>query len=142
MKIHGRCHCGNIAFLFTVLPEPQEIAARACSCTFCLKHGGVWASSPAGSLRIDVLDPVQVHRYAFATRTADFHVCRLCGVVPLATSVIDGREYAVVNIHSFEDVPEGLLRQSSASFDGEDEASRLARRARNWTPVLPAAEHL
>jgi hypothetical protein len=44
MLISGRCHCGNISFALDWQPEPSEIPARACTCSFCAKHGGVWTS--------------------------------------------------------------------------------------------------
>jgi hypothetical protein len=50
MLISGRCHCGNISFALDWRPEPSEIPARACTCSFCAKHGGVWTSCPTGSL--------------------------------------------------------------------------------------------
>jgi hypothetical protein len=134
MEIAGRCHCGNISFVFTVAPDPIEIPARACSCSFCVKHGGVWTSSASGSLSVTVRAAAQVARYSFGTRTADFHVCTACGVVPLVTSRIAGREYAVVSVNAFEGVPESMLRRTPASFDGEGQEERLARRARNWIP--------
>lgn len=132
MLIHGRCHCGNISFSLTWEPDPAEIPARACSCSFCTRHGGVWTSNPRGALRVVVGNPALVSRYAFGTRTAEFHVCARCGVVPVVTSLIDGRLYAVVNVNAFEGVDQSLLRRAPASFDGEDEATRLARRQRNW----------
>ena len=49
MLISGGCHCGNISFALDWRPEPSEIPARACTCSFCAKHGGVWTSSPTGS---------------------------------------------------------------------------------------------
>jgi len=33
MLIHGKCHCGNIAFSLTWEPDPAEIPARACACS-------------------------------------------------------------------------------------------------------------
>lgn len=134
MKLTGRCHCGNLAFRLEIEPDPQEIPARACSCSFCVKHGGVWTSSTAGSLCIRVKEAEQVNRYEFGTRTATFHVCRRCGVVPFVTSDIEGRTYAVVSVNAIENLPDGMLRRGSASFDGEGERERLARRARNWIP--------
>ena len=134
MLIDGRCHCGNIAFALTIDPDPIEIPARACTCSFCVKHGGVWTSSPAGSLRVTVRDTERVNKYAFGTRTARFHVCGICGIVPLVTSTIDGREYAVVSANAFEGVLPAMLRRASTSFDGEGEEERLARRAKNWIP--------
>jgi len=132
MLIHGSCHCGNIAFELDWRSDPDEIPARVCGCTFCTKHGGVWTSSPAGSLRVTFRDRSQVRDYAFGTRTAKFHVCCECGVVPVVTSEIEGRVYAVVNTNSFDDLDRSMLRRSPASFDGEDAGSRLARRTRNW----------
>jgi hypothetical protein len=132
MLISGRCHCGNIAFSLTWDPDPVEIPARACSCSFCVKHGGVWTSNPAGSLEITAKDQSLVSNYPFGTRTAEFHVCTRCGVVPVVTSRIEDRLYAVVNVNVFENVDRAKLRLAPASFDGEGEDSRLARRARNW----------
>jgi hypothetical protein len=132
MLIHGKCHCGNISFALTWESTPVEIPARACTCSFCSKHGGVWTADPAGALRIEIEDPARVSRYAFGTRTAEFHVCARCGVVPVVTSRIDDRLYAVVSVSAFEGVDPELLRCGSANLDGEDTVSRLARRKRNW----------
>jgi hypothetical protein len=132
MLIRGRCHCGNIAFTLTWEPDPAEIPARACSCTFCVKHGGVWTSNSRGALEVRVQDPALVSTYGFGTRTAEFHVCARCGVVPVVTSRIDGRLYAVVSVNAFEGVEPSLVRRAPASFDGEGTDDRLARRKRNW----------
>lgn len=71
-------------------------------------------------------------KYEFATRTATFHVCGVCGVVPIVTSEIAGHLYAVVNINIFENVDSSLLSRQSANFEGEEQESRLARRQKNW----------
>jgi hypothetical protein len=97
-----------------------------------MKHGGVWTAHPAGALRITVREADAVSAYAFGTRTAAFHVCARCGVVPVVTSLIEARLYAVVNVNAFDDVAPSLLRPSTASFDGEGEGPRLARRKRGW----------
>jgi hypothetical protein len=132
MLINGSCHCGNITFRLDWTPEPTEIPARACTCSFCLKRGGVWTSCPTGALEIRVRDPEHVSRYAFGTRTAEFQVCSRCGAVPVVTSLINGHLYAVVSVNAFDNVDASMLRQSPATFDGESEAARLERRARNW----------
>jgi hypothetical protein len=133
MLISGRCHCGNISFALNWQPEPSEIPARACTCSFCTKHGGVWTSCPTGSLTVMVRDRSHLSNYAFGTKTAEFHVCTKCGVVPVVTSRIDGHLYAVVNVNAFEHVESSLLRRASATFDAENEEARLSRRKRNWT---------
>lgn len=132
MRINGACHCGNIGFVLDWRSEPGQIVARACDCTFCVKHGGVWTASASAALTVSIKDPARVSRYAFATRTADFQVCAVCGVVPLVLSRIDGRWYAVVNVNTFEDFDPALLQRSTVCLDGEDEARRLDRRQRNW----------
>jgi len=132
MRISGSCHCGNITFSLDWRPEPAEIPARACSCSFCLKHGGLWTSCPTGSLRITIRQPALVSRYSFGTRTAEFHVCSSCGVVPVVTSRIDGRLYAVVSVNAFQNIDPALLKRAAATYDGESESARLARRKLNW----------
>lgn len=132
MLISGNCHCRNISFTLAWEPEPTEIPARACTCSFCTKHGGVWTACPTGSLTVIVREPSLVSNYAFGTKTAQFHICSRCGVVPLVTSKIDGQLYAVVSVNAFEGVDPALLRRASATFDGESEEARLARRKRNW----------
>jgi hypothetical protein len=132
MRIHGSCSCGNVAFDLTWEPDPTEIPARACACSFCVKHGGVWTSNPLGSLAVQVNEPSLASRYRHGTRTADFHVCSRCGVVPVVTCEIDGRLHAVVNVNTFDNVDAALLRRAPVSFDGEGRDARLARRKRNW----------
>lgn len=132
MLIQGRCHCGNISFLLTWEPDPVEIPARACTCSFCQKHGGVWTSNPGGTLKIAVQDQQLLSRYQFGTRTAEFHLCIRCGVVPIVTSRIDDRVYAVVNVNTFENVAPSQLRRSATSFESEERGARLARRKKNW----------
>jgi hypothetical protein len=132
MLVQGSCHCGNISFGLTWEPEPTEIPARVCGCSFCTKHGGVWTSNPSGALTVTVREPALVSKYSFGTSTAVFHICSHCGIVPFVTSEIDNRVYAVVSVNAFNNVPPSLLRRSAADFEGENVESRLARRRRGW----------
>ena len=132
MLISGKCHCGNISFSLTWDPDPTQISARTCTCSFCVKHGAVWASNPSGTLTVQVKEPSVVSKYKFGTKTAEYHACIGCGIVPLVTSRIDGHVYALVNVNAFEGVDPALLQRASLSFNGEDEVARLARRKRNW----------
>jgi len=52
--------------------------------------------------------------------------------VPLVTSDIDGKTYAVVSVNAFQGIDRSFFKHASATFDAEDEQSRLARRKRNW----------
>ena len=132
MLVRGKCHCANISFSLRWEPDPTEIPARSCGCSFCTKHGGVWTSTPGGALKVSIRDRAHLIRYAFGTRTAEFHICGACGVVPVVTSRIDDHLYAVVNVNTFEGVDPLLLRRASTNFDGEGTDDRLARRKRNW----------
>jgi hypothetical protein len=132
MLINGKCHCGNIAFALAWPDESPGIPARACGCTFCVKHGGVWTSHPKARLAVSVRDAALVSEYAFGTRTAAFHVCAKCGAVPIVISEIENHTYAAVNVNTFEGVDESRLRRATADFEGEDAQARLARRTRNW----------
>ena len=132
MNILGSCHCGNVSFELAWEPDPARIPARACGCSFYVKHGGVWTSNPSGSLRVKLEDPALVEKYAFGTRTAEFQICRRCGVVPFVTSDIEGRTYAVVSVNAFDNVDRSRLHVAPMSFEGEETSSRLERRKRNW----------
>jgi hypothetical protein len=134
MLIKGHCHCGNIALELGWEGEPPEIPARACGCSFCTRHGGVWTSNPRAKLAVTVHDPALVSKYEFGTRTATFHVCSRCGTVPVVTSEIANRLYAVVNVNVLENVDPSWLHRAASSFEGETVESRLARRQRNWIP--------
>jgi hypothetical protein len=132
MQIAGQCHCGNISFSLSWEPDPAHIPARACTCSFCRKHGGVWTSNPRGALRVLLADPALVSKYAFGTRSAAFHLCARCGIVPLVTSQIDGKLRAVVSVNAFEGIDPAMVRRESTNFDNEDKEARLARWKRNW----------
>jgi hypothetical protein len=132
MLIEGRCHCGNIAFALDGFADAAAIVARACTCTFCTRHGAAWTSCPSGALRVAIADAAHATTYAFGTSTAAFHVCTRCGGVPLVTSDIDGGRFAVVNVRHFETVDPSLLPVAPATLDGEEVDARLSRRQRNW----------
>ncbi|HJT97898.1 MAG TPA: aldehyde-activating protein, partial [Rhodanobacteraceae bacterium] len=67
MRIRGSCHCRNVSFTLDWTPEPAEIPARACSCTFCTKHGAVWTACPTASLVVAIGDPALTSAYRFGT---------------------------------------------------------------------------
>jgi hypothetical protein len=112
-RIDGSCHCGNISFEFVWPDADPTIPVRACGCSMCTKHRGVWTSHPLGRFRLRIGDDTKVTRYRFGTRTA---------------------RYAVVNVNTFDNVDRSQLVESATDFEGESTESRLARRRRNWTP--------
>ena len=132
MIINGKCHCGNITFVLDWPGALSDVVARACSCTFCTKHGGVWTSNSKAKLSVALQQSAAVSRYSFGTATATFHICIRCGVVPIVTSEIADRLYAVVNVNTFDNFDLAGLRRAAANFGDEDPQSRLVRRQRNW----------
>jgi hypothetical protein len=131
MELRGSCHCGNLRYTLAWPGEPAAIPARACTCSFCTRHGAAWTAHPDATLLIEVADAAALSRYMFETETAAFLVCARCGGVPACISRIDGRDYAVVNVNTFDDatIP---IEQAPVTFDGEDESSRLHRRKERW----------
>ena len=132
-QIHASCHCGNVHVRLDWPGSGQAIPVRACSCGLCTKHRAVWTSHPDGRFYFQVADASRVRRYQFGTRTADFHVCLTCGVMPIATCAIDGTLYAVFNVNTFDDVDRADLIETATDFEAETTEDRLARRRRNWT---------
>ena len=135
-RIEGKCHCGNIRFLFERTQQQPQIAVRACSCTFCQMHGGVYTSDPGGKLDVYILDKGLVNKYQFGTKTAEFYICTRCGVVPVVSSEIEGNLYAVVNVNTFQNVDSSDLQQSTTNFEGETTTDRLGRRSKTWIPRI------
>ncbi len=111
-----------------------------CRCAFCTRHGARYTSDPGGAVGVEIDDGALVQRYTFGHRTAEFILCRRCGCVLLATSVIDGNTYAIININVTDD-PDAFSRPAT-SFDYDEETAdrRLMRRKENWigTVTMPA----
>jgi hypothetical protein len=132
----GRCHCGALGFEYRTERPVGEWPVRACQCSFCLMHGGVYTSDPAGSLRFTHADATAVTRYRFGHKTADFLFCRRCGGYLGATTEEDGKPLMVVNLRAFDPQPEGLPAAQPMSYEGETTGERSTRRAARWTPVV------
>lgn len=141
LKVTGACHCTNIRIALDWPGAAADIKIRNCGCSFCVKHGGAWTSHPEAALRISINDTALLTRYRFGTKTADFLLCKTCGVVPAVVSEIDGRLYAVVNVNTFSNVDTGALERSGTDFDGENTGSRLERRKKNWIGDVSIAEN-
>ncbi len=135
-KIAGQCHCGNIAYEFSWPTDLENLQARACSCSFCVKHGAVYTSHPDGVLAVGIDNIDRVNRYHFGQKSAEFAICKDCGVVVYALCAIDGNDYVVVNVNTFEDLDPRDLDRVVTNFDGESTAERRSRRKQNWTGTV------
>jgi len=130
--ISGSCHCSNIHYELMWPDDSDDIATRECGCSFCKKHGAAWTSHTEARLHATIVVAAKVSEYQFGTRTASFHVCNTCGVVPFVVSSIGNAIYAVVNANTLDDQTRFTFSASTADFDGEETDARLARRKKNW----------
>jgi len=136
VEIKGCCHCGAISYTYYLPEECDHIPARACGCDFCQRHGGCYTSNPKAALDVSIGDTTNVHIYRFATETADFHVCKNCGVVPMVTCRLDETLYAVVNVNCFLAINSAMIVRSASDFEDEAKQARLNRRKTSWIPCV------
>ncbi len=138
--ITGGCHCGAVTFRLAASRPPEDLPVRACSCRFCRQHAALSTSDPAGRVTFAAADPAALGRYRFGLRTADFLICRTCGVYVGALMPDGDAAYAILNVNAC-DAPERFAQSPLAmDYGGEDEAGRLARRRAKWTPADPRIE--
>jgi hypothetical protein len=133
---HGGCHCGNLRLSLRLSAPPAEVRLRGCGCSFCRAHATRTVSDPHGSVRIDALNWALVEPYRFGTGTADFLVCRRCGVYVGAVCDTDGGTRAVINTNCLDSSAEFVGIPAPTVHDGETTSARVARRTANWTPAV------
>lgn len=131
---HGGCHCGNVSWALRSQFALVELPARACVCGFCRKHDALSTSDPQGEIKFAVQDRSAIIRYRFATKTAEFLICRRCGVYVGAQMQKEGRYYAIANLRTLEGHI-SAYKPEPMNYSGETSDARGARRARRWTPV-------
>ncbi|MER9434707.1 hypothetical protein [Mesorhizobium sp. M0618] len=130
----GGCHCGNIRLAFSTELDPSQIEVRACQCSFCVRHGSRAIADPDGRLTISVQDEARLRKYQFGLRTADYLICRDCGVYVAAIAGEDDAR-AIVIINALDDRERFNQEPARVDFDAESRAQRQARRRAHWTPV-------
>ena len=133
-SFEGRCHCGAISFSFRTAKTPDQWPVRACQCRFCRSHGAHTTSDPGGSIAFQIADPGKLNRYRFGSRSADFLVCRECGVYVAAVMTSRRGQFATVNVNVIRDLA-ALPAASPVSYDSESAEQKIARRELRWTPV-------
>jgi hypothetical protein len=131
----GGCHCGNLRLSLRLSQAPAETPLRACRCSFCRAHNTRTTSDPGGSVDIRAADWSLVERYRFGTGTAEFLICKRCGVYIGAIGDSDAGSRAVINTNCLDDRAAFTREPNPVDHDGEATGDRLARRAANWTPV-------
>ena len=89
----GSCHYGAIGFSYSTRLAPGEWAIRACQCSFCSAHDALSTSEPDATIDFVANDPELLQKYRFGLFTADFLLCRKCGVYIGAVIEVDGDRY-------------------------------------------------
>ena len=134
----GSCHCGAIGYTYRTAISPDKWSVRACQCSFCRAHAGLSTSDPEGSVAFKERVRGALHHYRFGRMTADFLICRKCGVYLGAAISTPNGNYGVININALRPVPPNLPPPVAADYEGEASEQRIERRAQRWTPVIGA----
>lgn len=134
-RFTGHCHCGAIEVLYETDLEATQMDIRVCTCDFCRKQGAETTSDPKGRLRVMVYDDTKLNRYRFGLRTADYLICRECGVYIGAMLTFDGKTFGTVNVHILQERTHLPQKHEAVTYDGEHEQEREARRKALWTPT-------
>jgi hypothetical protein len=135
MEHFGGCHCGNMRAHLRLSKLPQDTPLRACACSFCRAHQTRTVADAMGHFTLAAADWDQVERYRFGSRTADYMICRRCGVYVAAICETSMGTRAVVNINCLNDRAAFTQTPNATDYDGETDEARLARRAINWMPA-------
>lgn len=130
----ARCHCGALTARYRTAVAPAEWALRACQCSFCRSHGSIATSDPKGLLEFRSTDPALVQRYCFGGRTAEFLVCRECGVYVGVQMVSDKGRFGVLNVLTLRPLL-ALPAAEPMDYGAESPEGRRLRRESRWTPV-------
>lgn len=136
-RYQGGCHCGAVQWTFTTRRAPSDWDVRACQCAFCRMHQTRCTSDPAGTVKISVADAGALERYRFGLETADFLLCRRCGVYIGAVVEVDRGAFATLNINTMSTPAEGVANAVTIDYESEDASARIERRTSRWTPVVP-----
>jgi hypothetical protein len=131
----GGCHCGNLRLWLRLPQPPEDTPLRACGCSFCRAHNTRTTSDPDGSVEIWAEDWSLAQSYRFGSGTADFLICRRCGVYIGAVCETAAGRRAVINVNCLADRAAFTIQPVSIEHDHETTEKRLVRRAENWTPA-------
>lgn len=91
-------------------------------------------SDPAGSLEFRSYDAALVQRYRFGGRTADFLVCRECGIYVGVQMTSDKGRFGVLNVLTLRPLL-SLSMPKPMDYGAESPEARRLRRETHWTPV-------
>jgi hypothetical protein len=128
----ARCHCGALTARYRTALGPAAWSVRACQCSFCRGHGAITTSDPSGSLAFCFEDPMRVSRYRFGVRTADFLICRECGMYLGAQMA----RFGILNVLTLRALTTHLPPAEPMDYGAETAEVRRTRREVRWTPLI------
>ena len=92
-------------------------------------------SDPTGRLAFHASEVESLQHYRFALKTADFLLCRRCGVYIGAQIETARGAFGIINARALTPVPEELPAAALADYGTESAHERLGRREKRWTPL-------
>jgi hypothetical protein len=131
----GSCHCGALSFTFETALAVTQWSVRACQCRFCQARGAMTTSDPAGRLQFRINEADALQRYRFGLKTADFLLCKRCGVYLGAQIDTAHGAFGIINTRALSPLPQELPAAVAADYGSESASERIQRRARRWTPL-------
>ena len=134
LEVTGGCHCGNLGFRLLASQPSEALPVRACGCRFCRQHAALSASDPAGHLSFNAHDPDLLSRYRFGLATADFLVCRACGVYVGALMPDGDGAFGLINIRASDEAHHFVQSPRDMDYGGEAEAARIYAEAFSKDP--------
>lgn len=135
MEYLARCHCGALTVQYRTLTPTAAWPVRACQCAFCTAHAALSTSDPSGSLTFSASDTSLLQRYQFGTRSADFLLCRACGVFLGAVMTQGLQRWGVLNVRTVQPPPADLPAPQPMQYGAESGKDRAERRTARWTPL-------
>ena len=132
----GSCHCGAIGWAYRTTKPPSQWPVRSCQCSFCRRHATRCTSDPTGSVAFSIADRNALHRYRFGLQTAEFLMCRRCGVYIGAFADGPGGAFATLNLNALKVPVDGVPAPTPTFYDSEGREGRIRRREQRWTPVV------
>ncbi len=135
MEYLARCHCGALTAHYRTMLPTASWPVRACQCAFCSAHGALSTSDPHGSLTFGASEPERLQRYRFGTRSADFLICRSCGVYLGAVMTHGSQRWGVLNVRTLQPPLSDLPAPQPMQYGAEGTGERARRRTARWTPL-------
>lgn len=136
MNHAGGCHCGTLRTRLRLSKPPAENPLRACGCAFCRANQTRTVADPDGLFEVWATDWALVEPYRFGSRTADYLVCKRCGIYIGAVCETAAGLRAVVNTNALDDRGAFTQATTATDYEGETTEERLARRAVRWMPAI------